>query len=170
MDPANSSHLGPSAAPISHNAASLLLGPETPGCGANAPARDERMSKTGDSSRWSLWSRDSVLSIGSRGSVLSVGSIGSVLSVGSVGSAGSLFSVGSFLSLGCLMSGLSIWSVMSWWTKRSVLHARRGREITRTRLLGRVTDEGFSAAWPRRDGEDHQGGGGGSHPRAWSGR
>ena len=35
------------------------------------------MSKTGDSSRWSLWSRDSVLSIGSRGSVLSVGSVGS---------------------------------------------------------------------------------------------
>ena len=29
------------------------------------------------SSRWSLWSQDSVLSIGSRGSVLSIGSVGS---------------------------------------------------------------------------------------------
>ena len=64
------------------------------------------MSETVGDSRWSLWSRDSVLSIGSRGSVLSIGSIGSVLSVGSVGSAGSLFSVGSFLSLGGVLIGL----------------------------------------------------------------
>ena len=52
-----------------------------------------------DGSRWSLWSRDSVLSIGSRNSVLSVGSIGSVLSVGSIGFVGSILSIGSFWSI-----------------------------------------------------------------------
>ena len=73
-----------------------------------------------DGSRWSLWSRDSVLSIGSRNSVLSVGSIGSVLSVGSIGSAGSVLSIGSFLSIVGVMSGLSWWSVMAWRSKRSI--------------------------------------------------
>jgi hypothetical protein len=73
-----------------------------------------------DGSRWSLWSRDSVLSIGCRNSVLSVGSIGSLLSIGSVGSAGSVLSIGSFLSIVGVMSGLSWWSVMAWRSKRSI--------------------------------------------------
>src|SRR5580704_2485918 len=78
------------------------------------------MKDRSNSSRWSLWSRNSVLSIGSRNSVLSVGSIGCVLSIGGVGSAGSILSIGSFLSVASMMSGLSWWSVMAWRSKRSI--------------------------------------------------
>ena len=76
-----------------------------------------------DRSRWSLWSRDSVLSIASRNSVLSVGSVGSVLSIGGVGSAGSILSIGSFLSAISVMSGRSWLSVMAWRSKRSIAGA-----------------------------------------------
>jgi hypothetical protein len=95
---------------------------------AGAGASDRRLSRVkndspnarDNSSRWSLWSRDSLLSIGSRNSVLSIGSIGSVLSIGGVGSAGSVLSVGSFLSAVSVMSGLSWLSVMAWRSKRSI--------------------------------------------------
>lgn len=70
------------------------------------------MRRARDSSKWSLWSEDSVLSIASKGSVLSVASVGSVLSVGSIASAGSLLSIGSCLSIGSIMSFMSRWSVM----------------------------------------------------------
>ena len=108
------------------------------------------MDNGGNGSRWSLWSRDSVLSIGSRGSVLSVGSIGSVLSVGSVGSAGSIFSIGSFLSVGCLMSALSVWSVMSWRTTRGVLRRPGGSVTTCPLSVVESTTEGISHASPDR--------------------
>jgi hypothetical protein len=65
-------------------------------------------------SRWSLWSEDSLLSIASKGSVLSIGSIGSFLSVGSIGSFASWLSVGSFASGGSAMSAQARWSIMSW--------------------------------------------------------
>jgi hypothetical protein len=65
------------------------------------------------SSKWSLWSQDSLLCIGSHGSVLSIGSVGSVLSVGSIGSAASLLSIGSALAAGSALSVSSRWSLMS---------------------------------------------------------
>jgi len=82
-------------------------------------------------SRWSLWSEDSVLSIASRGSVLSIGSIGSVASIGSVGSALSIFSIGSWLSAGSVMCSMSRWSLMSHRSRRGVLAAvQHGRART----------------------------------------
>jgi hypothetical protein len=66
------------------------------------------------SSRWSVWSEDSLLSIGSNRSVLSIGSVGSCLSIGSVGSCLSIASVGSFASAGAALSAASRWSLLSW--------------------------------------------------------
>ena len=80
-------------------------------------------------SRWSLWSEDSLLSIASKGSVLSIGSIGSFLSIGSIGSFASWLSVGSFASVGSAMSAQSRWSIMSWRSSSAVQdtahHGRR---------------------------------------------
>ena len=72
-------------------------------------------------SRWSLWSEDSVLSVGSKGSVLSICSVGSVLSIGSVGSIASVLSIGSAASLGSAMSSASRWSLMSHRARRGVM-------------------------------------------------
>jgi hypothetical protein len=64
-------------------------------------------------SRWSLCSRDSLLSIASTGSVLSVGSVGSALSIGSIGSAASIFSIGSAASVGSALSSASAFAVLA---------------------------------------------------------
>jgi hypothetical protein len=81
-------------------------------------------------SRWSLWSEDSLLSIASKGSVLSIGSIGSFLSVGSIGSVASWLSIGSFASGGSAMSAQSRWSIMSWRSSSAVQGTtHRGRQF-----------------------------------------
>lgn len=85
------------------------------------PCRCHAAGVQSSSSRWSLWSEDSLLSIGSKGSVLSIGSVGSFASIGSVGSALSIFSVGSWLSAGSVLSSLSRWSVLSHLSRRAVL-------------------------------------------------
>lgn len=82
--------------------------------------------RRGATSRWSLWSEDSLLCIASKGSVLSVGSIGSFLSVGSVGSFASWLSIGSFASGGSAMAARSRWSIMSWRSVNAV------QDVTRT--------------------------------------
>ena len=74
-----------------------------------------------DSSRWSLWSRRSLLSIGCTGSVLSIASDSSVLSIGSSCSFGSSASLGSFLSAASAGSSMSVLSVLSNQSDRSLL-------------------------------------------------
>ena len=64
-------------------------------------------------SRWSLWSRGSLLSIGSTNSALSAFSVGSFASIGSVGSFASVGSIGSSFSVGGVLSSLSVGSVLS---------------------------------------------------------
>src|SRR5262245_61605816 len=97
------------------------------------------------SSRWSLWSEDSVLSIGSRGSVLSIGSVGSALSVGSVGSFASLLSVGSAFSVASLLSAQSCAAVMYYRSARAVMAAPPTDNPPR--LAGRRAGVPSYAAW-----------------------
>jgi hypothetical protein len=68
-----------------------------------------------DGSKYSLWSKRSLLSIGSRNSVLSIGSVGSRLSIGSAGS---------FLSIGCAGSAFSVFSAASFASLASFRGAR----------------------------------------------
>lgn len=96
-------------------------------------------------SRWSIASRNSLLSVGSCESVLSIGSVGSVLSIGSVGafasfgsmgSAMSLVSLGSFQARWSALSGQSDSSVLSWQAKQALRGYRaRGTSLSHPRLL-----------------------------------
>lgn len=63
--------------------------------------------------KWSIGSKNSILSIGSVDSILSIGSAGSLLSIGSAGSVLSVGSMGSFLSAGCIFCVGSILSIAS---------------------------------------------------------
>ncbi len=98
-------------------------------------------------SRWSLWSEDSLLCIASKGSVLSIGSIGSFLSVGSVGSFASWLSIGSFASGGSAMSAQSRWSIMSWRSSSAVQDSTQTRRRFATMGPPGVVAMAAALAW-----------------------
>lgn len=88
--------------------------------------------------RWSLWSRESLLSVASHGSTLSIASVGSVASIGSIGSAASIASIGSAGSIGSALSAASHWSVLSFRSNRAVSAHRHVGDSRATAMLAAI--------------------------------
>jgi hypothetical protein len=98
-----------------------------------------------NTSRLSLWSRNSLLSIASESSILSIGSIGSVLSVGSVGSFASFGSLGSFAASLSTGSAMAHGSVMSFQSTGSVMSSQSTRAVNDHRNSGSLPGWGGAA-------------------------
>ena len=98
-----------------------------------------------NTSRRSLWSRNSLLSIASESSILSIGSIGSVLSVGSVGSFASFGSLGSFAASLSTGSAMAHGSVMSFQSAGSVMSSQSTRAVNDQRNSGSLPGWGGAA-------------------------